>query len=337
MSQSIYGIDLAKHSFSIHGEDEHDKVLIHKSITRSKVLSTFANISPAIVGMEACGTSYYWARELAKLGHTTRIMASKYVAPFRTGAKNDLNDAVAICVAVTRPSTRFVKIKSPEQQAILLLHRARDNWVHERTALLNQIRAMLAEFGIIAPKGRHALQTAIPEALEDAENQLPDLARAILSDSYDHLLSINQRIADQENCFNMLVSRSHNAQKIMKTAGIGLITATAIIASIGKGEQFDKDRGFATWLGLVPTQYSTGGKPRLGLITKKSDKYLRTLLVHGARAFISANGNRTERLSLWCKDLVERRSFKRAVVGLAAKNARIIWSLLSNDTEYQPL
>ena len=235
MSQSIYGIDLAKHSFNIHGEDEHGKVLIHKTITRSKVLSTFANISPAIVGMEACGASHYWARELAKLGHTTRIMASKYVAPFRTDAKNDLNDAVAICIAVTRPSTRFVKIKSPEQQAILL-HRARDNWVHERTALLNQIRAMLAEFSIIAPKGRHALQTAIPEALEDAENQLPDLARAILSDSYDHLLSINQRIADQENCFNMLVSRSHNAQKIMKVAGIGPITATAVIARIGKGE-----------------------------------------------------------------------------------------------------
>ncbi|TDR68447.1 IS110 family transposase [Photobacterium lutimaris] len=337
MSQSIYGIDLAKHSFSIHGEDHHGKILIHKTITRSKVLVMFANIPPAIVGMEACGASHFWARELAKLGHTPKIMASKYVAPFRTGAKNDLNDAVAICVAVTRPSTRFVKIKSPEQQAILFLHRARDNWVHERTALLNQMRAMLAEFGIIAPKGRHALQTAIPEALEDGKNQLPDLARAIISDSYEHLLSINQRIADQEHCFNMLVSRSHNAQKIMKVAGIGPITATAVIASIGKGEQFDKGRDFAAWLGLVPSQYSTGGKPRLGRITKKGDKYLRTLLVHGARAVISAIGNKTDRLSLWCKSLVERRGFKRAIVALAAKNARIVWSLLSNDTEYQPI
>lgn len=337
MSQSIYGIDLAKHSFSIHGEDHQGKILIHKTITRSKVLVMFANIPPAIVGMEACGASHYWAREIAKLGHTPKIMASKYVAPFRTGAKNDLNDAVAICVAVTRPSTRFVKIKSPEQQAILFLHRARDNWVHERTALLNQIRAMLAEFGVIAPKGRHALQTAIPEALEDGENQLPDLARAIISDSYEHLLNINQRIADQEHCFNMLVSRSHNAQKIMKVAGIGPITATAVIASIGKGEQFDKGRDFAAWLGLVPTQYSTGGKPRLGRITKKGDKYLRTLLVHGARAVISAIGDKTDRLSLWCKSLVERRGFKRAIVALAAKNARIIWSLLSNDTEYQPI
>ncbi|MGF1684259.1 IS110 family transposase [Photobacterium minamisatsumaniensis] len=308
MSQSIYGIDLAKHSFRIHCEDEQGKVLIHKTITRSKVLVMFTNIPPAIVGMEACAASHYWARELVKFGHTPKIMASKYVAPFRTGAKNDLNDAVAIYVAVTRPSTRFVKIKSPEQQAILFLHRARDNWVHERTALLNQIRAMLAEFGIIAPKGRHALQTAIPDALED-----------------------------DEHCFNMLVSRSHNAQRIMNVAGIGPITATAVIASIGKSEQFDKGRDFAAWLGLVPYQYSTGGKPRLGRITKKGDKYLRTLLVHGARAVTSAIGNKTDRLSRWCKSLVERRGFKPAIVALAPKNAIIIWSLLNNDTEHQTI
>ncbi|WP_120511077.1 IS110 family transposase [Photobacterium salinisoli] len=337
MSHSIYGIDLAKHSFSIHGEDHQGKVLIHKTITRSKVLETFANIPPAIIGMEACGASHYWARELAKLGHTPKIMASKYVAPFRTGAKNDLNDAFAICTAVIRPSTHFVRIKSADQQAILLLHRARDHWVHERTALLNQIRAMLAEFGIIAPKGRHALQTAIPEALEDGDNPLPDLARAIISDCFGHLLILNQRIADQEQCFDMLVSRSRQAKKIMKVAGIGPITATAVIASIGKGEQFDKGRDFAAWLGLVPSQYSTGGKPRLGRITKKGDRYLRTLLVHGARAVIASLGDKTDRLSLWCKSLVERRGFKRAIVALAAKNARIIWSLLRNDTEYQTI
>lgn len=337
MSLSIYGIDLAKHSFSIHGEDSVGNMLIHKTITRSKVLTTFANIPPAIIGMEACGASHYWARELTKLGHTPKIMAAKYVAPFRTGAKNDLNDAVAICVAVARPSTRCIKIKSADQQAILLLHRARENWVHERTGLLNQVRAMLAEFGIIAPTGRHALQRAIPDALEDAENQLPDLSRAIIADCYDHLLTLNQRIEDQENCFNMLVSRSHNAKKIMKVAGIGPITATAVIASIGKGEQFDKGRDFAAWLGLVPSQYSTGGKPRLGRITKRGDKYLRTLLVHGARAVIASLGDKTDRLSLWCKSLVERRGFKRATVALAAKNARIIWSLLRHDTDYEPI
>ncbi|GHA42533.1 IS110 family transposase [Photobacterium aphoticum] len=304
MSLSIYGIDLAKHSFSIHGEDATGKVLIHKTISRSKVLATFANIPPALIGIEACGASHYWARKLTKLGHTVKIMASKYVAPFRTGAKNDLNDAAAICVAVTRPSTRFVKIKSAEQQAILMLHRARDNWVHERTALLNQIRAIMAEFGIITPKGRHALQSMIPLVLEDADNQLPDLARAIIADCYEHLCCINQRISDQEHFFDMLISRSHNAKKIMKVAGIGPITATAIIASVGKGEQFDKGRDFAAWLGLVPTQYSTGGKPRL---------------------------------SLWCKSLVERRGLKRAIVALAAKNARIVWSLLYHDTEYAPM
>jgi transposase len=279
--QQVIGIDLAKNAFSIHGVDNRGKVIINKTIKRNKVLELFANMPSSLIGMEACSGAHYWARELIKLGHDARIMASKYVSPYRTGAKNDLNDAKAICEAVTRPHMRLVQVKSPEHQSIMLLHRARENWVHERTALINQMRAFLAEFGLVIPKGRHAAQNQIPELIEDAENALPDIARAVLHDSYQHLRVLNTRIQEQEHCFDLLAQASPNARRIMTVPGIGPQTATAIIASMGKGEPFDKARDFAAWLGLVPRQYSTGGVPRLGRINKRGDKYLRTLLVHG--------------------------------------------------------
>lgn len=335
MSGSNYGVDLAKNVFSIHGVDSHGKVVMHRTVSRAKLLPIFANLPPAVIGMEACSGAHYWARELKKLGHEPRIMASKFVSPYCTGAKNDLNDAAAICEAVSRPLTRFVAIKSPEQQAIIALHRARQHWVQERTALINQMRGILAEFGLIMPKGRYAAQRCIPELLEDAENNLPGLARALIGDCYDHLQILNQRIDDQEQCFNMLVEHSATAQRIMTIPGVGPQTATAILASVGRGEQFSCGRDFAAWLGLVPRQFSTGGKTRLGRISKRGDVYLRTLLVHGARAVISNLGDKTDRLSLWSKGVLERRGFKRAIVALAAKNARIIWALLNSESEFQ--
>ncbi|MDF2179799.1 IS110 family transposase [Aliiglaciecola sp. CAU 1673] len=331
----FYGIDLAKQVFSIHGVDPHGKVIIHSTIKRAKVLSTFANLPAGIVGMEACSAAHYWARELIKLGHDARIMAAKYVAPYCTGAKNDANDARAICEAVSRPHTRFVKIKSPERQAIMMTHRARENWVHERTALINQIRAFLAEFGIVVKQGRHAIQRAIPEILEDADNGLPEIARELVAECYEHLTVLNQRIADLEQCFDILVKASPTAQRLMTISGVGPQTATAILAAIGKGEQFDTGRDFAAWLGLVPRQYSTGGKPKLGRISKKGNKYLRTLLVHGARAVIANLKKKNDKLSQWAQGVLLRRGFKRAIVALAAKHARIIWALLRNDSEFE--
>ncbi|WP_154124194.1 IS110 family RNA-guided transposase [Grimontia hollisae] len=263
------------------------------------------------------------------------VSRAKYVAPYRTKGKNDLNDAIAICEAVQRHATRFVPVKSPERQAILSIHRMREHWVQERTALINRIRALLAEFGIVIPTGRHAIQRDVPLILEAADYGLPDIARAVLGDSFEHLQVLNQRIDDTELCFDIVTKASPNAQRILKVRGIGPQTATAIIATIGKGEQFDSGRDFAAWLGLVPKQYSTGGKPRLGRISKRGDKYLRTLLVHGARAVITNLGEKQDRLSVWGRNILERRGMNRAIVALAGKNARIIWALLHNQTDYQ--
>lgn len=329
------GIDLAKNHFSLHVVDQKGKAILHKSVTRSKLLTTISNLPHMRIGLEACGGAHYWTRTLNKLGHDTRIMAAKYVAPYRTKGKNDLNDAVAICEAVQRPATRFVPTKSPEQQAILSVHRMREHWVRERTAIMNRIRALLSEFGLVIPVGRSSLMKQVPLMLEDAENGLPQLARVVLHDAYQHLDALNQRIADTEQTFESFAKISDNVQRIMKVRGIGPQTATAILASIGNGAQFDKSRDFSAWLGLVPKQYSTGGKPKLGRITKHGDKYLRTLLVHGARTVIANLGDKQDRLSQWCRNVLERRGMNRAVVALSAKNARIIWSLLHNQTEYE--
>ncbi|WMN86240.1 IS110 family transposase [Vibrio parahaemolyticus] len=329
------GIDLAKNHFSIHVVDSQGKVILHKSVTRSKLLPTLANMPPMRIGLEACGGAHYWARTLHGLGHDARIMAVKYVVPHRTKGKNDLNDAVSICQAVQHSSTRFVPVKSPEQQAILSVHRMREHWVRERTALMNRIRALLSEFGLIISVGRSSLMKQVPLMLEDAENELPHLARTVIADAYHHLEALNQRIADTEQVFDAFAKVSDNVQRIMKVRGIGPQTATAILASIGNGAQFDKSRDFSAWLGLVPKQYSTGGKPRLGRITKHGDKYLRTLLVHGARTVMANLGDKQDRLSQWCRSILERRGMNRAIVALAAKNARIIWSLLHNQTEYE--
>ena len=334
-SQIFCGVDLAKHHFSLHAVDDRGKVILHKSVSRAKLLTTLANMPPMRIGMEACSGAHFWAREFIKLGHDARIMAAKYVGPYRTKGKNDLNDAIAICEAVQRPNTRFVPVKSPERQAILAIHRMREHWVRERTALINRIRALLAEFGIVLPTGRAAIHREVPLILEAAENGIPDIARAVLADCFEHLQTLNQRIEETEQSFDLVVKASPNAMRIMKVRGIGPQTATAIIATIGKGEQFDSGRDFAAWLGLVPKQYSTGGKPRLGRITKHGDKYLRTLLVHGARAAITNIGEKQDRLSNWGRDVLERRGMNRAIVALAAKNARIIWALLHNQTEYQ--
>lgn len=335
MSVSTLGVDLAKTSFSIHGVDACGKAQLRKSLNRSKLLYCTANLPPCLIGLEACSGAHYWAREFQKQGHQVRIMAPKYVIPYRTGAKNDGNDADAICEAVSRPRARFVPIKSAEQQAVLAAHRIRKGWVKERTALINQIRGLMAEFGIVVAQGRWSLQRELPRILEDAENELPTIARALLHECYEHLQVLNQRIDDLERCFDIVAEHSETVQRLMTIPGVGAQTATAIVASVGKGQQFDKARDFAAWLGLVPRQYTTGGKPRLGRITKRGDTYLRTLLVHGTRAVLARVADKQDRLSEWSKGVIERRGYKRATVALAAKNARIIWAMLRSGKEYE--
>lgn len=336
MNITTVGIDLAKSTFSIHGVDRHGKVVIRKQLSRSKLLPYLAQLPPCLIGMEACSSAHYWARELTQLGHRVGIMAPRFVAPYRKSGKNDDNDAEAICEAVSRPHMRFVPVKGAEQQAVLCLHRVRKGVVDERTAQINQLRGLLAEFGLVMPKGRYSAQQAIPLILEDAENALPDLARRLLQEIYKRILRLNEDILRYDRELSALARHSEAARRIMQVPGIGSQTATAILASVPDPSLFRSSRHFAAWLGLVPRQYSTGGKTRLGRITKQGDKYLRTLLIHGARAVLITAGKKHDRLSRWVHELSVRRGFKKAAVALAAKNARILWAMLMKRENFQP-
>lgn len=335
MNVTTVGIDLAKNSFSLHGVDGHGKVAFRKTLSRHKLLPFLASLPPCLIGMEACSGAHYWGRELLKLGHRVGLMASRFVAPYRKGGKNDGNDAEAICEAVGRPGMRFVPVKSDEQQAVLSLHRIRQGLVGERTALINQLRGLLSEFGLIMPKGRYSAQHHIPSILEDAENGLPMLARRLLSDTYQRLRIMNEQILAYDREIYHLAKDSEPAKRLMTLPGIGEITATAILATVGDPRQFRNGRQFAAWLGLTPRQYTTGGKIRLGRITKKGDTYLRTLLIHGTRAVLATVQDKNDKLSCWAKALIERRGYKRAAVALAAKNARILWALMVRNETYQ--
>ena len=335
MNVTTIGIDLAKNTFSLHGVDVHGKMVFRKTLSRTKLLPFLAQQPPCRIGMEACSGAHYWGRELVKLGHRIGIMAPKFVAAYRKGGKNDGNDAEAICEAVSRPGMRFVPVKSDEQQAILSLHRVRQGLIKERTALINQLRGLLSEFGLIMPKGRYSAQHQIPDILEDAENGLPMLARRLLHDTYQRITVMNEQILAYDRELNHLVRDSEPAKRLMTVPGIGAITATALLASAGDPKQFKNGRQFAAWLGLTPRQYTTGGKIRLGRITKKGDAYLRTLLIHGTRAVLSTIKDKDDKLSCWTKTLIERRGYKRAAVALAAKNARIVWALMARNETYQ--
>ena len=297
MKVTTVGIDLAKNVFSMHGIDEHGKTVLKRTVSRGKVMEVMAGIGPCMVGVEACSGAHHWARELSKLGHTVRIMAPRFVTPYRKSGKNDGNDAEAICEAVGRPSMRFVAVKSAEQQALLVVHRVRKGLVEERTGLINQLRGLLSEFGIVIPKGRYQARHQLPVVLDDAGNGLPELARHCL-------LEINERIRDLDACIlgydrkiEALARASEAAQRLMAIPGIGSVTATAIVATVGHATEFNNGRQFAAWLGLVPRQYSTGGKVKLGKITKRGDVYLRTLLVHGARAVLARVNEKTDQTS----------------------------------------
>lgn len=329
------GIDLAKLVFSIHGVDKHSKCNLRKTIKRNKLLAEITKLPPCIIGMEACSGAHYWAREFTKLGHDVRIMASKFVIPYRQNEKNDANDAEAICEAATRPKTRFVSIKSEEQQAVLSLHRIRQGLIKGRTARINRLRGLLAEFGLIMPKGRYPAQNTIGGILEDAENGLPMLARELLHDVWQSIRTLNEEILKYDRKLYALANQMKAAKRLMSIPGIGEITATAVVATVNDAKHFETSRSFSAWIGLVPRQYTTGGVVRLGRISKRGEKHIRTSLIHGARAVIANCKNKTDKTSMWVKDLVERRGFKRATVALAAKNARLIWALLHSEKEYQ--
>lgn len=326
------GIDLAKQVFSVHGVDAAGRAVLRRTVRREQLAALVAQWPACLIGMEACSGAHEWARRFQRLGHTVRLMAPKFVAPYRKSGKNDGNDAEAICEAVSRPNMRFVPIKSVEQQSVLTLHRVRQGFVEERTATINRTRGLLAEFGHVLPQRAIELRRRLPALL----GQLPALAARALADLQAHVQRLDQLILDYERELERLARGDERAQRVQELYGVGPLSASALIASVGNAHEFDNGRQFAAWLGLVPRQYSTGGKTRLGHITRRGDPYLRTLLIMGARAVLQAAPRREDRLSRWALSLRERRGYHRTCVAIAARNAQIIWALLSGNQSLRP-
>lgn len=326
------GIDLAKSVFTVHGVDAAGRTVLRKSVRREKLMELIAALPPCLIGMEACGGAHEWARKFQACGHRVGIMMARFVAAYRKSSKNDGNDAEAICEAVGRPNMRFVPVKSAEQQAILALHRVRQGFIEQRTATINRIRGLLAEFGVVLPQRADQVRRAAVIVAED----LPLLAREAIADLRAHLAYLDERIGRYERQLVALARQHEPARRIQDLCGVGPLTASAITASIASGHEFTNGRQFAAWLGLVPRQYSTGGKMRLGRITKRGDAYLRTLLMLGARAVLQSAARRMDRLSRWALALRARRGYHRAIIAVAAKNARIIWALLAKNRQFVP-
>lgn len=332
------GLDIAKEVFQVLGVDERDKPQLSKRLRRVKVLEFFAKLPPCEIGIEACGGAHYWARELTKFGHTVKLVATHFVTPYRIGGKNDANDAAAICEAMCRANMHFVAIKSQEQQAILMVHRARELAMANRTAQVNQIRGLLAEFGIVVPKGRAKLQAALPGILEDAENGLPMISRRTLASLIEQLHVLDAQVAGYDRHIDEIAAASEPVQRLMEVESFGALTATALVATMGDPSVYDSSRNFAASIGLIPRQNSSGNKVRLGPITRKGDSYLRKLLVLGAHSYLNwvDKKTKTDRKAEWAKGLKARRHKNVAAVALAAKHARIAWAMLAHGTEYRP-
>jgi transposase len=329
------GIDLAKNVFALHGVDEAGKpVLVRPTVPRAKLMEAIAALPPCLVAMEACSGAHHWAREFQKLGHTVKLIAPKFVIPYRLSGKrgkNDAADAAAICEAAQRPSMRFVPAKSLKQQGQLCLHRVRQGFIEQRTALINRIRGLLSEFGIVLPLKAATVRREALAHLED----LPGWANLAVGDCLSEVSRLDERIAQYDRHLAQLARESEAAKRLMRLCGIGETTATALTAAIGNGHDFQCGRQFAAWLGLTPGQYSSGGKTRLGRITKAGDAYLRSLLVLGARAVLAAAKNKTDPISRWANALQERRGYWKAVVAMAAKNARLAWAVLAKGEDFK--
>jgi transposase len=336
MNTTVIGIDLAKNTFQVHGVDARGATTITKALRRADVTKFFAKLPPCLIGMEACASSHYWGRRLLSFGHTVKLMAPQFVKPYVKTNKNDARDAEAICEAVSRPNMRFVPTKTVEQQALLALHRARQGFIEARTAQANQIRGLLAEFGIVMPSGIGHIERRMPAILEDAENGLSESSRALFSRLFGHLRELRRHALEVEDSIKAWHRENPCSLRLEAIPGIGPLTASALVASIGDASAFKNGRQLAAWLGLVPRQSSSGGKERLLGISKRGDTYLRTLLIHGARSVLLYVRRRARGGQGWLSRLVERRNPNVAAVALANKNARIVWALLARNCEYRP-
>lgn len=336
---AVMGIDLSKNVFQLHGVDKNGEVVIRKQLKRHQMLSYFARLPGCLIGMESCGGAHYWSRVLTQFDHTVRMMAPVFVKPYLKSNKNDRNDAEAICEAVTRPSMRFAAAKTLEQQAILHLHHSRQLLVRQRVATSNHMRGVLLEYGISLPVGIKILSTQLPEILEDAENNLPMLTRTLLSTLKQSHDDFNAKVQQLENEIRSWHQQSAMSQQLATIPGIGVLSATALAATIGDVHNFKNARQLAAYLGLVPRQYSTGGKDKLLGISKRGDGYVRSLLVHGARAVISHINRRLKAGqpggNAWVEQCLVRLHVNEAAVALANKMARMAWALLAHKQTYK--
>lgn len=338
MEVTTIGIDIAKRIFQIHGVDKNGKTIL----MREQVLTFMANLPKCLVGMEACGGASYWARELTKLGHTVKLIAPQFVKPYVKTNKNDQADSEAICEAVARPNMRFVPIKTVEQQDILFIHRVRQRLVKNRTALANELRGLLHEFGFVIPQGINKIMTKLTEILD--EEGLSQLSYRTFSELKEELLENDKKIKELEQRLKIIASQYSNHQQLMTIPGIGLITATALIASIGNASCFENGRQLSAWLGLVPRQHSSGGKDKLLGISKRGDIYLRTLLIQGARAVLNSKIRFTteeqkskkdySKFTEWMFNLSERNGHNKTTVAVANKLARVVFAVLSSGNDY---
>ena len=334
MEITTIGLDLAKNVFQVHGVNERGRSVLRKQLKRDQVAPFFANLPPCLIGIEACASAHHWARKLQSFGHTVRLMAPQFDKPYVKSNKNDAADAEAICEAVSRPSMRFVPVKNIEQQSVLSLHRVRQGFVKARTAQANQIRGLLGEYGLVVPQGIGYIAERVPALIEDAENELPGTFRLLIQRLLEHLKILQKQVDEIELQIKAWHRASEASQRLEKVPGIGPLTATVLVASVGDAKNFDNGRHFAAWLGVVPRQHSSGGKPTLLGMSKRGDAYLRTMLIHGARSVIYRATQRADADS-WLVKLTTRRNKNIAAVAMANKTARTVWALLAHGREFK--
>jgi transposase len=331
------GIDLAKSVFQLHGVNERGTVVLRKQVRRAQLLSVVAQIPACVIGMEACGSAQHWRREMERLGHTVRLMSPQYVKPYVKSQKNDQCDAEAICEAVRRPNMRFVQPKSLDQQDMQSAHRVRKGLMAQRTAVINRMRGMLNEYGIVMARRPGTVRRELPEVLGNSGNGLTSIGRELLQELHAHFMQLEKRIGRTEALIERLGEADDRVKRLRTIPGIGMLTATALVGAVADARAFKNGRHMAAWLGLVPRQDSSGGKARLLGITKRGDKYLRYLLVHGARCITSYAQREPTPARAWINGVCNRRGKHRAYVAQANKTARIAWAVMARGGTYRGL
>lgn len=334
------GVDLAKNVIQVHAVDAAGRRVVTRAFKREQFVAWCAQLPPGcLVAMEACSSAHHFARRLRAVGLDARLIAASFVSPYRMegkSGKNDMTDAAAICEAASRPTMRFVPVKSCEQQGVMSLHRVREGLKEERTGCINQIRGVLGEFGLVFPKSAKALRAVLSDVIEDAGNELSGVARLVVQRAFEHWRELDAHMSWCDQQVGQHVRTSAPAKRAAKVIGIGELGASALTASVGEFKQFKSGDQFGSWLGIVPRQNSSGGKASLGRITKRGDDYLRTLLIQGAKAAVMSAGKRDDPISRWLVQLTARVGWQKACVAMANKNARILWSVMTREQGYDP-